>query len=59
MLQVFNFFFMFYFIFERETECKQGRDRETETGCEAGSKLRDVSTEPDAGLEFTRRDIIA
>ena len=38
---------------ERETEHEQGRGREREgdTESEAGSRLRAVSTEPDAGLE--------
>ena len=44
----------------RETECEQGRGRERErdTECEAGSRLRAVSTEPDAGLELTNHEII-
>ena len=43
------------FIFETETEREQGRGREREgdTEFEAGSRLRAVSPQPDAGLEFT------
>ena len=44
----------------RETEREQGRDREREgdTESEAGSRLRAVSTEPDAGLEITNHEIM-
>ena len=46
-----------YLFFERETEHKQGtgreREREGDTESEAGSRLRAVSTGPDAGLEPT------
>ena len=40
---------------QRETEHEQGRGREREgdTESEAGSGLQAVSTEPDAGVEFT------
>ena len=34
------------------------RERERETESEAGSRLRAVSTEPDAGLELTNREIM-
>ena len=34
------------------------RDREGDTEPEAGSRLRAVSTEPDAGLEPTHREIV-
>ena len=51
-----------FIIFERETEteCKQGRsrDREGDTGSEPGSRLQAVSTEPNAGLEPTDREIM-
>ena len=45
---------------ERETECERGRGREREgdTESEAGSRLRAVGTEPDAGLEPTDREIM-
>ena len=53
------------FIFEREAVCKQGRGREREREreregdieSEAGSRLRAVSTEPDAGLKPTSSEI--
>ena len=34
-----------------------GADRGGDTESEAGSRLRGVSTEPDAGLELTNREI--
>ena len=47
---------------ERETEHKQGRGRERERGRHTESKtdfrLRAVSTEPDAGLDVTDREIV-
>ena len=49
-----------YLFFERhrETEHKLGRDRERRRHrTEAGSRLRAVGTEPDAGLELTNREI--
>ena len=39
------------FIFERERKSGGGAEREGDTASEAGSRLRAVSTEPDAGLE--------
>ena len=35
-----------------------GSVREGDTESEAGSRLRAVSTEPDAGLELTNREIM-
>ena len=35
-----------------------GAEREGDTESEAGSRLRDVSTEPDAGLELTDCEIM-
>ena len=35
-----------------------GAERDTHTESEAGSRLRAVSTEPDAGLELTDREIM-
>ena len=47
------------FIFEREREHEQGRGREREeTGSEAGSRLRAISTEPGAGLKPTNHEIV-
>ena len=34
-----------------------GAEREEDTESEAGSRLRAVSPEPDAGLELTNREI--
>ena len=36
----------------------EGAGREGDTESEAGSRLRAVSTEPDAGLELTSREIL-
>ena len=36
----------------------EGAEREGDTESEAGSRLRAVSTEPDAGLELMDRDIM-
>ena len=51
---------VYLFLRETETECKwvRVREREGDTESEAGSKLRAVSTEPDAGLELTSRKIM-
>ena len=35
-----------------------GAEREGDTDSESGSRLRAVSTEPDAGLELTDREIV-
>ena len=35
-----------------------GAEREGDTESKAGSRLRAVSTEPDAGLELTNREIM-
>ena len=52
-------FILFYFIFERETECEWGgARREGDTESKAGSRLRAVSTEPDAGLKLMDREIM-
>ena len=36
----------------------RGAEREGDTESEAGSRLRAVSTEPDAGLELMDREIV-
>ena len=47
------------FIFERDRDMVgTGREREGDTESEVGSRLRGVSTEPDAGLELTDREIM-
>ena len=45
---------------ERETEREpgRGREREGDTGSEAGCRLPAVSTEPDTGLEPTDLEIV-
>ena len=55
------FFLIFYFLmfhFEREHEWGRGRESGEDTESEAGSRLRAVSTEPDAGLELTDGEIV-
>ena len=48
-----------YDLFLRERyDWGRGREREGDTESEAESKLRSVSTEPDAGLELKDCDII-
>ena len=46
------------FIFERERASlsEGGAEREGDKESEAGSRLRAVSTEPDAGLELTAHE---
>ena len=45
---------------DRERQCTSGggAEREGDTESEAGSRLQAVSTEPDAGLEPTNREIM-
>ena len=47
-------------MFERETQSvsRGGAEREGDPESEAGSRLRAVSTEPDAGLKPTNREIM-
>ena len=51
---------MFTYFWERERDrAQEGKGRrERETESEAGSRLQAVSTEPDAGLEHTNREIM-
>ena len=54
-------FFLNVYFFLRETATErewEGAEREGDTGLEAGSRLRAVSTEPDAGLELTDQEIV-
>ena len=43
---------------EKQSVSRGGAEREGATECEAGSRLRAVSTEPDAGLELTSCEIV-
>ena len=43
---------------ERQSMSGGGAEREGDTESEAGSRLWAVSTEPDAGLELTNREIV-
>ena len=49
-----------YFLRERERQSASGggADREGDMESEAGSRLRAVSTEPDAGLKLTSCEIM-
>ena len=53
-------FFKCLFIFERERDSVSGggTEREEDTESKAGSRLRAVSTEPNAGLELTHHEIM-
>ena len=54
-------FFKYLFISwetERQSASRGGAEREGDTESEAGSRLRAVSTEPDAGLKLTDREIV-
>ena len=55
---LFYFFIVYLFLRERERVSREGAEREGDTESEAGSRLRAVSTEPDAGLEPTNREIL-
>ena len=43
---------------QRQNASGLGAEREGDTEAEAGSKLRAISTEPDAGLELKNREIM-
>ena len=43
---------------ERQSGSGGGAKREGDVECEAGSRLRAVSTEPDVGLELTNCEVI-
>ena len=43
---------------EREQQRERERDRDRDRESEAGSRLRGVTTEPDARLELTNRQIM-
>ena len=51
--KMFNVYFL-----RRGGMCQGGAEREGDTESEAGSRLQAVSTEPDAGLELTDREIV-
>ena len=56
-----GFFFTFIYVLrdiERQSTSWGGAEREGDTESEPGSKLRAVSTEPEAGLELTNREIM-
>ena len=53
-------FFLTFYLFERERKRESGEEAEREGDREfkAGSRLRAVHTEPDAGLELTSCEIM-
>ena len=53
-----KFFLLFIFERDRHSRSRGGAEREGDTESEAGSRLRAVSPEPDAGLELTDRKIM-
>ena len=55
-----NFFYIIYLLrdIERQSTSWGGAEREGDTESEAGSRLRAVSTDPDAGLKLTNREIM-
>ena len=56
---LFFFFLMFIYFLKRDrVKAGEGRERGGDTGSEAGSRLRAVSTQPDAGLELPDREIV-
>ena len=50
--------FIYFWQTERQSMSRGGAEREGDTESEAGSRLRALSTEPDAGLELTDRKIM-
>ena len=54
------FFLTFIYFWDRERQSMNGggAEREGDTESEAGSRLRAISPEPDAGLELTDREIV-
>ena len=56
----FNFFSTFIYFWDRERQSMNGggAERDGDTESETGSRLRAVSTEPDAGLELTDHEIM-
>ena len=50
--------FIYFWDRERHSMSREGAEREGDTESQAGSRLWAVSTEPDAGLELTDREIM-
>ena len=50
--------FIYFWDRERQSMNRGGAEREGDTESETGSRLWAVSTEPDAGLELTDREIM-
>ena len=60
LLSFFLFFLTFIYFWDRERQSMNGggAERQGDTESEAGSRLWAVSPEPNAGLEFTDREIV-
>ena len=58
LLQCFLFFVFNFWDRERQSMNGGGAEREGDTESEAGSRLRAISPEPDAGLELPDREIV-
>ena len=50
--------FIYFWDTERQSMSGGGAEREGDTESKAGSRLWALSTEPDAGLELTNREIM-
>ena len=53
-----HFFNVYLFLRQRESTNGGGAERKGDTESEAGSRLRAISPEPDAGLELRDREIV-
>ena len=49
---------LYFLLRERQSVSRAGAEREGDAESEAGSRLRAVRTEPDAGLEPTNRETV-
>ena len=50
--------FIYFWETERQSARRGGAERERDTESDTGSRLRDVNTEPDPGLEPMKRGIM-
>ena len=55
---IFIFVKVYLFLRERQSMSRGEAERDSDTESEAGSRLRAVGAEPDAGLELTDREIM-
>ena len=57
-IYLFVYLFIYLFIYERQSTSWGWAEREGDTESVAGSRVRAVSTEPDAGLKLRNREIM-